>query len=1375
MAKNYDYALLSVEVYRDEDDTLLLPPGRLPTGWSILLDAAPELQGNGYFGSAYFNSETKQLIIAHRGTSPGFEVVKDIGDDVWLALLSSATEQFWASAVPFIDAVAIEYIRITGLNPYEHVSHTGHSLGGFLAELCGARDRSPVVSFDSPGSRPNIQELVIGGSFTAGALEWAEGHVTTFNAASNAINTANRQVGKVYRAYPSYTTIDGTTAQPASVYYAWYFSFTGQHRMGPIFQQFQPGQDFPAVYSEPYAWPQGVLGGRGHYENYDENPYYWEEYMKARWAANPLTGDLVPPRLQTLYDGDFSAYRAAFIANLNHLPNPELQTGVTILTHGLSNAEIFGTTNKRDRVITTEGNYDIPDFGGSDRYENVRAVNKYKFLPDSVTADEDVIADENAPANQIFMGDRLFGTDAPTCVSEVSCTMVHDGRTFNLGMQGSDLVIQAQSSSHSVRVEEFENGDFGIDLSKRRVEIPDLRVDAIVSLGNGNIALLGRRLSDLVPSPENMITPHVSYQIRNMNGGLVQGSTRLLTADTTSFSALSTSEEYEALKSIKLSNGNSFIGFVHRTDGNILKGMIVNAQMQVVVAPFRVGTVVAAEGGHLQEVVPLYSTTFVKEFGCAALEGEEEGFAVSWADVLPELGSNTVRVFIRYFANTGEPKAEPVLLHTTTFANFPFRTGAVAQPDGVVDVHWSNVVTATGVSGAASILPGGEVQYLGPEDVLKVSPTFPFDVIDAGYTHTFGRMMFSDKKLVEWGVGSASTSDYKAAATSLLIRGCAYGSRNLEMCNLPSYTQSSAFPVNLSWYSHNLQMRAAIVHQTLQKHAFIMATQMDIRNTEVVSSVVTYLEIISSTKYHQPVDVRTELEVPVMADRAFSTILECGWAKNATFISGPYPDKLRMFYASNNPEGTPDVVYNFNDFSAGDKIEVVLSYFAEGYPPGVYLSQPTAERPYAQISLVDFTYHHYVENIGRTLEQFNALPRTRINIAFAPGQKRDAQMLSLADIEFSTVLYNPYRVESIPAASVSVLEGTLPLLTPLPPPPVGEPTPEPGFVPEPGFSPMPGSEPMGQPGQVPVPPTTPPVTTTTTPSAQPPSGEVTPPPMTSSASPSISEPFYMSWIDTVVVSYALALGKTSFSTVKLKVQNLLAPANTNAEPKPVVETPGSSGVVSSKATVTVRNLNADESIDVIAPIATAFATQAHARGYEVNADDVQEVLLRHGGYTQKGDMVDFTPQTAADLQSLLIKSNAQAFGSSAAMGLAEQFIRGFAREHFGPSWKTALGVEAIDLVAKTALYGPWAAVCKVSQLGSEVVSAYDPRIGGMVKTVVDTAFEQLMLNTASLPVLAAQATVSLIGPYVQEVGAFASRYLQGHAQQQEEKQLASSR
>lgn len=368
----------------------------------------------------------------------------------------------------------------------------------------------------------------------------------------------------------------------------------------------------------------------------------------------------------------------------------------------------------------------ISDFGGSDRYENVGSLNRYRFLPDSTSVDQDVIADERADVSEIYMGDRRFGTDVPVCVSEVSCTMVHDGRTFNLGMQGDDLVIQAQGSSHSVRVEEFENGDFGIDLSKRRVEITGLRVDALVSLGNGNIGLIGVRLADLVPSPEGMIAPHVSYQIRDMNGDLVQATTQLLAAES---AYAYNPEEYQAIKAIKLSDGNSFIGFMHRKSGHTLKGIIVNPQMQIVVSPFRIGTAQPAEGGVLQEVAPVSASFPPKEFGCAALRGEEEGFAVSWLDI--EYGTDVVRVFARSFANNAVPKAAPIQVKTFTDANFatgenfPSITAVIANPSGSVDLQWANAGRYL-PAGTASLLPSGELRYPQSDDPLQIPTYFSY-------------------------------------------------------------------------------------------------------------------------------------------------------------------------------------------------------------------------------------------------------------------------------------------------------------------------------------------------------------------------------------------------------------------------------------------------------------------------------------------------------------------------------------------------------------------------------------------------------------------------------------------------------------------------
>ncbi len=90
------------------------------------------------------------------------------------------------------------------------------------------------------------------------------------------------------------------------------------------------------------------------------------------------------------------------------------------------------------------------------------------------------------PSYCIDIDEGQFGTSSFECASEISCTTTHKGKTYSVSVQNGDLVIQAQDSTHSIKVKGYESGDFGIDLSQRRYAIPDLRVDAMISLANGN-------------------------------------------------------------------------------------------------------------------------------------------------------------------------------------------------------------------------------------------------------------------------------------------------------------------------------------------------------------------------------------------------------------------------------------------------------------------------------------------------------------------------------------------------------------------------------------------------------------------------------------------------------------------------------------------------------------------------------------------------------------------------------------------------------------------------------------------------------------------------------------------------------------------------
>ena len=99
-----------------------------------------EDSGNGYYGVAFRNEVTKEIVIAHRGTNFPSEDVLQF-DAIWPGLYAS---QF-ISAVKFTERVQSEN------HGYRIAAQTGHSLGGALANFASLVNENRSVVFDAPG------------------------------------------------------------------------------------------------------------------------------------------------------------------------------------------------------------------------------------------------------------------------------------------------------------------------------------------------------------------------------------------------------------------------------------------------------------------------------------------------------------------------------------------------------------------------------------------------------------------------------------------------------------------------------------------------------------------------------------------------------------------------------------------------------------------------------------------------------------------------------------------------------------------------------------------------------------------------------------------------------------------------------------------------------------------------------------------------------------------------------------------------------------------------------------------------------------------------------------------------------------------------
>ncbi len=215
-----DHALLSEAAYKEGGE---LSPELKAKGWRVMDIGQTD---TGYYGVAYVNDLTKEVVIAHRGTDPDagdiFESLvmasplgitsslisdtlgignplrdgmrllginsdgNDLDDDAQLAL-EGAPDQFHESQ-SFVRSVMSQ---VQG-GPYSEykVSHTGHSLGAVLADLHAAQYGQHAVTFDNPGSKEILDNL--------GALYNHENHIS-YQSHANLVNSTNTPAGYAIR------------------------------------------------------------------------------------------------------------------------------------------------------------------------------------------------------------------------------------------------------------------------------------------------------------------------------------------------------------------------------------------------------------------------------------------------------------------------------------------------------------------------------------------------------------------------------------------------------------------------------------------------------------------------------------------------------------------------------------------------------------------------------------------------------------------------------------------------------------------------------------------------------------------------------------------------------------------------------------------------------------------------------------------------------------------------------------------------------------------------------------------------------------------------------------------------------------------------
>ena len=197
---DYEYALLSQHVYGPAGKTKPTKGTYCSTHsgkWSVLTTKRVFC---GYFGAIYICEETKEMVVAHRGTNS----LRDVFEDIRAVLFNQYTTPQKEAAFSLV-AEAVNLLRTNNKYQSYHLSFTGHSLGAFLAEVSvyyaycvlGYPDVN-AVTFESPGTKAAILAMEEADGLEASLTARVNLDIVSYVCYPNLINVCNEHIGTVY-------------------------------------------------------------------------------------------------------------------------------------------------------------------------------------------------------------------------------------------------------------------------------------------------------------------------------------------------------------------------------------------------------------------------------------------------------------------------------------------------------------------------------------------------------------------------------------------------------------------------------------------------------------------------------------------------------------------------------------------------------------------------------------------------------------------------------------------------------------------------------------------------------------------------------------------------------------------------------------------------------------------------------------------------------------------------------------------------------------------------------------------------------------------------------------------------------------------------